>query len=145
MVSQISNNRRLRCAGHRLLKRFCFNAVICESSSWYDMVKTRVIRLRSVYSIHFSGSQTKCRTCAIATWRLVLWAPLVARNNHTQSAPEGSETTFICYRQSDSKKATFASLYSLTKNVEKINIKPLPLRWACLMSTSASCFQYWCK
>ena len=63
--------------------------------------------------------QTKCRTCAIATWRLVLWAPLVARNNHTQSAPEGSETTFICYRQSDSKKSYFCVTVQFNKKCWK--------------------------
>ena len=36
----------------RRSKRFYFNAVLCVRFTW-QMVKTRVIKLRFVYSIHF--------------------------------------------------------------------------------------------
>ena len=44
-----SNNQRLGSAGDndRRSKRFCSNAVLCVSFTW-QMVKTRVIRLRGV-------------------------------------------------------------------------------------------------
>ena len=44
-----SNNQRLGSAGDndRRTKRFCCNAVLCVSFTWY-MIKTRVIRVRGV-------------------------------------------------------------------------------------------------
>ena len=48
----------------------------------------RVIKLRYVHSIHsLSRSPSEfwlhtCDACVITTWRLALWAPLVARNNN---------------------------------------------------------------
>ena len=45
----------------------------------------------------FSGSPDEVPNIRNSNLEISIGAPLVARNNHTQSAPEGSET-FICYR-----------------------------------------------
>ena len=51
--NKTSNNQRLESAGDndRRSKHFCYIAMLCVSFSW-QIVKARVIRLRSVHSIH---------------------------------------------------------------------------------------------
>ena len=94
-----SNIQRLGNAGDdRRSKRFYSNALLCVSFTW-QMVKTRVIRLRGVegrnacdhvtfcaFLFILSGSPNECclhtcDACVTRTWRLELRAPLVARNN----------------------------------------------------------------
>ena len=90
------NNQRLRSADDngQKSKRFSSNTVLCLGFKW-QMVKTRMIRLRGVEGRNvwskcvlclpfiLSGSPNECwlntcDACVITTWRLGLWAPLVA-------------------------------------------------------------------
>ena len=94
-----SNIQRLGSAGDdRRSKRFYSNAPLCVSFTW-QMVKTRVIRLRGVegrnacdqvrfwaFLLILSDSPNECwlhtrDACVTRTRRLELWAPIIARNN----------------------------------------------------------------
>ena len=106
-LNKTSNNQRLRrSAGNNdpRSKRFCSSVVLCVSFTW-QMIKTRVIRLRviegpnardqiafSVFNTFLEELQTNVgyihvtrEACVITTWRLGLWAPLVARRKRSNS------------------------------------------------------------
>ena len=93
-----SNNQRLPSSGDsdRRSKHFCSIAsVLCVSFTW-QMVKTRVIRLRVIEGPNAHDRSAFCAfhsflvevqtnagyihadACVKTTWRLGLWAPLVA-------------------------------------------------------------------
>ena len=93
-----TKNQRLQSAGDndRRLKRFCSNAVLRVDFT-NQMVKTHVIRQRGVEvrnardqiafcSFHSFLVEVQTNTwhaCVITTWRLGLWAPLIAHNDCT--------------------------------------------------------------
>ena len=80
------------------VKHFCFNAVrlgtfhLTDDQNTHDQImqgrKSKHAQSNCVLCIPFilSGSPNecclhRCDVCIITTWRLGLWAPLVARNN----------------------------------------------------------------
>ena len=91
-MKKTSNNQRLRECGRQrsavqtLLLQHCALRKFLVSDG---QNKTRVIRLRGVEGRNardqiafFRSAKSKrhtCDTCVMTTWRLGLWAPLVAR------------------------------------------------------------------